>query len=122
MFLNKTKNISPGKISKFEKSKKSDFSNFAIFRKFYFLFCSRTYRKNQNFQNQNLFSEIINIKPVRVQFTSPNYLRRTLGQGKRLRIHGFWLMYTKKHTFGTIKKNNCYILKSRKFPKFIRFY
>ena len=34
--------------------------------------------------------EIINIKPVRVQFTSPNYLGRTLGQGKRVKIHEFW--------------------------------
>ena len=75
---------------KIRKSKKSDFSNFAIFRKLYCLFCSRTYRKNKKLQTQNLFSEIINIKPVRVQFTSPNYLRGTLGQRKRLRIHGFW--------------------------------
>ena len=56
----------------------------------YFLFRSSTYRKNKKSKNKILFFKIINIKPVRVQFTSPNYLRVTLGQGKRLKIHGFW--------------------------------
>ena len=55
----------------------------------YFLFCSKKYRKNKIFKIKILFLQIINSKPVRVQFTSPNYPRVTLGQGKHLRIHGF---------------------------------
>ena len=88
MFLTKTKNMFPEnlKIRKFQdlKIKWKSLTNPGIFEfwdfsKKCFLFWSRTYRKNKN-----LCIIINNIKPVRVQFTSPNYLRRTLGQGERL--------------------------------------
>ena len=89
----KTENIFPKNIE-IRKIRKIDifwiFRILIFFGENIFVICSRTYRKNQNFQNQNCFPETINNKPVRVQSTSSNYLRRIPGQGKRLRIHGFW--------------------------------
>ena len=68
------KNIFPEKYQNSKNPKYIDFSNFSkfdIFWKNIFCFCSRTYRKNQNFQNQNSFFVLFALCPRGVKFSSP---------------------------------------------------
>ena len=78
LFFSAKQKISLRKFAKSEKSVFSRFFGFCEFSKTKFWFCQEKYFLMKNVQIFFIFLESINIEPVRVQFSSPNYLRNTL--------------------------------------------